>query len=277
MLGARAEWKAGGAFLASLLVHGAMIAGLASFPALHSGPPRPEPTPILLALLPAPAPEPTPSPAAPIPDAASVPEAAPEPIIVPPPPLEIPAPPPPEPVRVAAAPLPPAVPLAPAPDALPRLDPPPPVAKAPPKPKPVKKAPAPVVAPASPVADISTSILNTLTSTPPVNPAPATPTPPAPEIAAVPLITEPRFREQPVKPAYPPRAAALDQQGEALVRVRVGPEGDQEEVLLWRSSGFELLDRAALATVRRWQFEPYRRDGIAFAAWVQVPIRFTLN
>ncbi|KJV10805.1 hypothetical protein VZ95_02475, partial [Elstera litoralis] len=85
------------------------------------------------------------------------------------------------------------------------------------------------------------------------------------------------FREPPTKPTYPPRAAALDQQGEALVRVRVGPDGDQEEVLLWRSSGFELLDRAALATVRRWRFEPYRRDGVAFAAWVQVPIRFTLN
>ncbi len=116
-----------------------------------------------------------------------------------------------------------------------------------------------------------------MVNTPPTPSTVSAPAPTAPESTAIPLITEPRFREPPVKPAYPPRAAALDQQGEALVRVRVGPEGDQEEILLWRSSGFDLLDRAALATVSRWRFEPYRRDGVAFAAWVQVPIRFTLN
>ncbi|KJV08719.1 hypothetical protein VZ95_15985, partial [Elstera litoralis] len=60
MLGARVESKAGGAFVASLLVHGAVIAGFASLPALNPGLPRPEPVPMLLALLPAPAPQPEP-------------------------------------------------------------------------------------------------------------------------------------------------------------------------------------------------------------------------
>jgi len=264
MFGGRAESKAGGAFLASLLVHGAVIAGVASIPALRPGLPHPDPMPITLMLLPAP-----------VTDAAPP---APELIAVPPPPIEIPAPSPPEPVRVAAAPLPPSLP-----EPL-TVSAPSPVAAPPPKPKAVPEKPIPrkpppkaavlAAASAGPAPDGPTSISNTPTPAPVTPPPPA---PPAPEVAAVPLITEPRFREPPVKPAYPPRAAALDQQGEALVRVRVGPQGDQEEILLWRSSGFELLDRAALATVRRWQFEPYRRDGIAFAAWVQVPIRFTLN
>lgn len=269
MLGGRAESKAGGAFLASLLVHGAVIAGFASLPALNPGLPRPEPVPMLLALLPAPQPEPQIE-AARAPAPATVQEAVqplpPESVAVPL--AESPAPPLPEPVRVAVAPL----PLPPVPEVLPHLEPPPPAAKVPPKPRPVvKKAVAPAAAPA---AEVSTS---TTTAPAPAPAAIAVAAPAAPEVAAVPLITDPRFREPPVKPTYPPRAAALDQQGEALVRVRVGPDGDQEEVLLWRSSGFELLDRAALATVRRWRFEPYRRDGIAFAAWVQVPIRFTLN
>ncbi|MFY7778694.1 MAG: energy transducer TonB [Elstera sp.] len=271
MFGGRAESKAGGAFLASLLVHGALIAGIASIPALRPGLPKPDPMPITLMLLPAPV-------ADAAPPVQNAPPPAPEPIAVPPPPIETPAPPPPEPVRVAAAPLPPSLP-----EAL-TVSEPSPVAAPPPKQKavsektiprkPPPKAAVLAAASAGPASDVSTSISNTPTPAPITPPSPA---PSAPEVAAVPLITEPRFREPPVKPAYPPRAAALDQQGEALVRVRVGPEGDQEEVLLWRSSGFELLDRAALATVRRWQFEPYRRDGIAFAAWVQVPIRFTLN
>jgi protein TonB len=44
-----------------------------------------------------------------------------------------------------------------------------------------------------------------------------------------------------------------------------------------RSSGFEMLDRAAIAAVRRWVFEPGRRGGNPVAAWVQVPVRFALR
>jgi protein TonB len=85
---------------------------------------------------------------------------------------------------------------------------------------------------------------------------------------------KPRFRTPPRPAAYPPRALELGQQGEALVRVRLDQDGSAAEILLWRGSGFELLDRAALAAVRGWQFLPAVRDGHAVAAWVEIPIRF---
>jgi protein TonB len=90
-------------------------------------------------------------------------------------------------------------------------------------------------------------------------------------------ITAPRFRVPPAPPVYPRSARQLGQEGEVLIRANLDPEGNPEEVRLLRSSGIEALDRAAIAAVRRWVFEPGRRNGVAVVAWVQVPIRFTLR
>lgn len=88
---------------------------------------------------------------------------------------------------------------------------------------------------------------------------------------------KPRFRHPPAPPVYPKRAIELNQQGEALVRVRLDPDGTAAEILLWRGSGFSLLDRAALAAVRGWHFHPAMRDGRPVAAWVEIPVRFHLR
>lgn len=98
--------------------------------------------------------------------------------------------------------------------------------------------------------------------------------------ASQPLVVferRPKFRTPPKPAAYPPRAVELNQQGEALIRVRLEPDGSAVEIVLWRGSGFELLDRAAIAAVRGWQFLPAVRDGRAVAAWVEIPIRFHLR
>lgn len=87
----------------------------------------------------------------------------------------------------------------------------------------------------------------------------------------------PRFRAPPRPAAYPPRAIELGQQGETLVRVRLDPDGAAAEIVLWRGSGSDLLDRAALTAVRGWQFMPAMRNGHAVAAWVEIPVRFHLR
>jgi protein TonB len=87
----------------------------------------------------------------------------------------------------------------------------------------------------------------------------------------------PRFRTPPRPAVYPPRAIELGQQGEVLVRVRLAPSGEAAEILLWRGTGHEMLDKAALAAVRGWQFLPAMREGRAVAAWVEIPVRFHLR
>jgi len=63
----------------------------------------------------------------------------------------------------------------------------------------------------------------------------------------------------------------------ALLTVEVGANGRPTSVALKRSSGVESLDRAALAAVRRWTFEPARSAGIPVASRVEVPVRFSLS
>ena len=91
------------------------------------------------------------------------------------------------------------------------------------------------------------------------------------------FFIEPQFRERPQPPAYPRRARRLAQEGEALIRVKLDPRGNAAEVLVWKSSGFALLDNAAITAVRHWKFVPAERSGKPVIAWVEIPVRFALN
>ena len=63
-----------------------------------------------------------------------------------------------------------------------------------------------------------------------------------------------------------------------LLRVLVGADGQRaNRWTIAASSGFERLDRAAQDAVRRWRFVPARRGNDAVAAYVNVPIAFSLD
>jgi len=78
-------------------------------------------------------------------------------------------------------------------------------------------------------------------------------------------------------PAYPPESRRRGEEGRTLLRVRVLADGSPEEVHLHLGSGFERLDQAAIDAVRRWKFVPAQQGGSAIAAWVIVPIQFSLR
>lgn len=91
------------------------------------------------------------------------------------------------------------------------------------------------------------------------------------------VITEPRYRVSPRPPVYPRRARDLGQEGTAMVRVKLDLAGNPAEVSLLESSGYALLDHAAIRAARGWQFEPERRGGKPVTAFVHIPVRFALN
>ncbi|MCM2288244.1 MAG: energy transducer TonB [Sulfuritalea sp.] len=144
----------------------------------------------------------------------------------------------------------------------------------PPKPRPVERRPQPVAQPtqfAAP-AESPTPIA--------VTPAPTIQAP-APSIAApVAAPTAPRFdaayHDNP-KPAYPAISRRLSEQGRVVLRVQVEADGRAADVQLHSSSGSPRLDQAALDTVRRWKFVPAKLGNETIAAWVLVPIAFTLK
>jgi len=78
-------------------------------------------------------------------------------------------------------------------------------------------------------------------------------------------------------PVYPRVARRRNYQGMVLLDVRVTAQGTVAEVKVARSSGYSVLDRSALSSVRNWRFEPARRGARAIETWVQVPVRFELQ
>lgn len=78
-------------------------------------------------------------------------------------------------------------------------------------------------------------------------------------------------------PAYPAQSKRLGEQGRVLLHVYVAETGAAERVELKQSCGFDRLDEAAIAAVKRWKFVPGKRNGVAEAMWVNVPIVFALG
>lgn len=78
-------------------------------------------------------------------------------------------------------------------------------------------------------------------------------------------------------PLYPDSAKRLGLQGEAVVRVTVAPDGTPEKLILVESSGWSVLDDAALETVRQWRFLPGQEGGAEVRTTIELPIVFSLN
>lgn len=170
----------------------------------------------------------------------------------------------------------------------PRAPAPPPRAAQPPKkPNPPRlvtapPAPAPVafVAPTAPV-EVQPEPDQPVEPVP--TPAPVVTAPPAPVAAPAPApepVVPPRFDaaylDNPA-PVYPPIARRMGEQGKVLLRVFVGTDGRAERVDVNRTSGSARLDQAAAEAVRRWRFVPARQGDSAVAAWVIVPINFSME
>ena len=85
---------------------------------------------------------------------------------------------------------------------------------------------------------------------------------------------EPQPLASNVQPTYPRDALRAGVEGSALARIHVTPDGSVDRAELVRRSGDRSLDRAVLAAVNKWQFEPAIRNGEAVASVVQVPVDF---
>jgi TonB family protein len=56
-----------------------------------------------------------------------------------------------------------------------------------------------------------------------------------------------------------------------------GSESKVADLRLSASSGYSVLDQAALASVKTWLFDPGTRGGERVEMWVKVPVRFQLE
>lgn len=78
-------------------------------------------------------------------------------------------------------------------------------------------------------------------------------------------------------PPYPPEALRNKWTGVVLLRLGISETGEVVSVSLVQSSGYDLLDQAAIKGMKAWRFSPAQTtSGGAIASAVEVPVRFRL-
>jgi len=91
------------------------------------------------------------------------------------------------------------------------------------------------------------------------------------------VTREAQFSSAPTPPRYPEKARKARQEGLVLVRAQVDAQGKTQAIKIAQSSGFPLLDQAALDAVAKWNFVPAKRNDKTITAWIEVPIDFKLR
>ena len=75
-------------------------------------------------------------------------------------------------------------------------------------------------------------------------------------------------------PRYPEQARRLGWEGRVLLRIWINQQGSVTQVQVEESSGYSLLDAAAVTSVRTWRVQPAQRGGQPVAGSWLLPIRF---
>ncbi len=78
-------------------------------------------------------------------------------------------------------------------------------------------------------------------------------------------------------PRYPPLAREKGYEGTVYLRVLVRADGRVGQLTIDRSSGYEILDREAVNSVKGWAFLPAKKGGKPVESWVLLPVKFALN
>jgi len=85
-----------------------------------------------------------------------------------------------------------------------------------------------------------------------------------------------RYR-QTSPPVYPQVARQKGYEGLVLISVEILETGSPGQLRVKKSSGYEILDQAALSAVRKWKFFPASKNSVHIRTWGDVPIRFVLQ
>jgi len=96
-------------------------------------------------------------------------------------------------------------------------------------------------------------------------------------LSDIPIIYAHPIYKRNISPPYPLLARKRGYQGTVILEVLVSKDGKAASIQLSRSSGYNILDRAAIKGIRDWLFYPAKRGDELFEMWVKIPIRFTLN
>lgn len=92
----------------------------------------------------------------------------------------------------------------------------------------------------------------------------------------VPVEVMPAMLTEP-KPSYPRQAEAAGLEGTVWVAVLVGKDGAVQQSQVYKSSGVESLDNAALEDAKTQKFKPAIQNGQPVACWAKYKVVFKMN
>jgi len=93
-----------------------------------------------------------------------------------------------------------------------------------------------------------------------------------------PVVVEPKIDWSSCSPPeYPTRAAQLNQEGTVLIRFTISSSGQVVDSGISTSSGYVQLDQAALKAMRKCNFTPGTKDGVAEGGNTVVSFRWSLR
>lgn len=89
-------------------------------------------------------------------------------------------------------------------------------------------------------------------------------------------LAKPLYRINP-PPKYPEMARRRGFEGNVILEVLVGSNGSVLDLRIASPSGYPILDKAAVRSVKNWVFDPGMKGEKIVEMWVKVPIRFELK
>jgi TonB family protein len=105
----------------------------------------------------------------------------------------------------------------------------------------------------------------------------ATPVPRRPGSAATPSETQEARLIQHVAADYPPEAARKGVEGSVDVSFTISAQGKVSDITVTSAVPSDIFNRAAIAAVRRWKYEPKTVNGVAVEAHQQLRLQFKLD
>jgi len=91
-------------------------------------------------------------------------------------------------------------------------------------------------------------------------------------------VISPRILSK-IPPAYPEAARRAGREGTVVLKIQILENGHGENISVVSSSGSDILDDAAIATIGQWHFVPAKNkeNGQAIACYTTIPISFRLK
>lgn len=80
-----------------------------------------------------------------------------------------------------------------------------------------------------------------------------------------------------LRPEYPRLAREAGWEGTVMLQVEVLPDGRAGTVKVHTTSGYNILDEAAVSAIQRWRFSPATDGNFSVAATVHLPVKFDLR